>query len=169
MAKSTKTRVFTDANILFAGSSFPRWSYEVLQHALNEDYRLVLCPLVIDSARRHLQKRFPEQLDRFERFIERANYELVPDPTQEEVSANHNLVRDASDIGVALAAIAAKVDYLVSEDKDLSAQDETTSELRRRIKIFIAGTFLREVMGWTSEELEKIRHRTWDELEKEED
>ncbi len=169
MAKSTKTRVFTDANILFAGSSFPRWSYEVLQHALNQDYRLVLCPLVIDSARRHLQKQFPEQLGRFERFLERADYELVPDPTQEEVDANHKLVCDASDIGVALAAIAAKVDYLVSEDKDLSVQDETTSELRRHIKVLISGTFLREVMGWTSEELEKIHHRTWAEFDKEEE
>ena len=169
MAKSTKLRVFTDANILFAGSSFPRWSYEVLQHALDEDYRLVLCPLVIDSARRHLQKRFPEQLDRFEKFLKRADYELVPDPTPQEVSANHKLVRDASDIGVALAAIAAKVDYVVSEDKDLSAQDETTSELRHHIKVFIAGTFLRDIMGWTSEELEKIRHRTWDDMDKDEE
>lgn len=158
----------TDANILFAGSAFPRWSYEILQYALDQDYQLVLCPLVIDSTRRHLQKRFPKQVHRFERFLEQSDYELVPDPTQEEVDANHNLVRDAGDVGVALAAIAAKVDYLVSEDKDLSAQDKTTSELRKHIKVLIAGTFLREVMGWTSAELESIRRRTWDELEKEE-
>ena len=85
------------------------------------------------------------------------------------MSANHKLVRDASDIGVALAAIAAKVDYMVSEDKDLSSRDETTSELRLHIKVMIAGTFLREVMGWTSEELEKIRHRTWDDMDKDEE
>jgi predicted nucleic acid-binding protein len=168
MAKSSdKTRVFADANILFAGSSFPRWSYEVLQHALNRDYKLVICPLVISSARKHLQKRFPEHLERFENFLQKADFELAPDPTQEEVEANHNLVRDESDIAVALAAINAKVDYLVSEDKDLSAQDETTAELRRHIKVLISGTFLREVMGWTSEDLEKIRHRKWDDLDEE--
>jgi predicted nucleic acid-binding protein len=150
MEKSTnKTRVFADANILFAGSSFPRWSYEILQHALNEDYKLVICPLVIDSTRRHLQKRFPEHIGRFENFLQKADYELAPDPTKEEVEANHNLVRDESDIGVALAAIAAKVDYLVSEDKDLSAQDETTSELRRHIKVLISGTFY--VKSWAGQ------------------
>lgn len=160
-----RPRIFTDANILFAGSSFPRWSYEVLQHALAGDYTLVLCPLVIDSARRHLQRRFPEHVQRFEIFLEKAEYETIADPTPEEIDANTNLVRDLSDVGVALAAIAAKVDYLVSEDKDLTSKDETTAELRLRIKVLIAGTFLREVMGWSSEQLESIRYRTWDDLE----
>lgn len=39
--------------------------------------------------------------------------------------------------------------------------------LRSRL-VLLAGTFLREVMGWTSEELEAIRHRTWDEVSVEE-
>jgi len=164
-SSSDKPRIFTDANILFAGSSFPRWSYEVLQHALAGDCELVLCPLVIDSARRHLQKRFPEHVQRFEIFLEKAEYELIADPAPAEIDANANLVRDLSDVGVALAAIAAKVDYLVSEDKDLTSNDETTAELHRHQKVMIAGTFLREVMGWSSERLESIRHRKWDDLE----
>ena len=73
-----------------------------------------------------------------------------------------------SDVAIALAAIAAKVDYLVSEDKDLTVQDATTAELRRHLKVRLSGTFLREVMGWTSEKLEGIRHRTWDDLAEEE-
>jgi hypothetical protein len=82
--------------------------------------------------------------------------------------ANKNLIRDFSDVPVALSAISAKVDYLVSEDKDFTTQDETTAELRRHLKVMLSGTFLREVMGWTSEQLESIRHRKWsDILEKE--
>jgi predicted nucleic acid-binding protein len=168
MAKSAKdSRVLTDSNILFSGSAFPRWPYEVLQHALRGDFKLVLCPLVIDQARSHLQKRFPEHLPRFELFLQKANYELVPDPTSEEVAANRNLIRDLSDTAIALAAMVANVDYVVSEDKDFTAQDETTAELRRHIKPKLAGTFLREVMGWTSEELEAIRHRKWSDIEEE--
>ena len=125
---------------------------------------LVLCLLVIDSARRHLQKQFPEHINRFEIFLQRVEYELISDPTPEEVAANTNLVRDLSDVGVALAAIAAKADYLVSKDKDLSAQDESTEELRRHIQVLISGTFLREVMGWRSKDLEKIRRRKWGDL-----
>ena len=51
------------------------------------------------------------------------------------------------------------------EDKDLSVQDESTARLRKRLKVLTAGTFLREVMGWTSEQLEQVRGRSWRDLE----
>ena len=44
-------RVMLDANILIAGSVWPRWPYEVLQHALRGDFRLVLSEYVIQQAR----------------------------------------------------------------------------------------------------------------------
>jgi len=92
------------------------------------------------------------------------DYELVSDPTPEDIENNQNLVRDLSDVAVALAAIVARADYLVSEDKDLTVQDETTAELRRHVKVMVSGTFLREVMGWTGEQLEAIRHRKWSDI-----
>ena len=162
-----RSSVFVDANILLSGNAFPRWPHEVLKHAVNEDYRLTLCPLVIKQAREHMQKLFPQHLPRLEKFLREVDYELASDPTQEEIDSNSNLVRDLSDVAIALSAIAAKVDYLVSEDKDLTIQDESTAELRRHVKVLISGTFLREVMGWSSEDLEKIRHRKWDDLDEE--
>jgi len=83
-----KVRALTDANVLFAGTAFPRWPREVLRHAAAGDYKLVLCPLVITQARRNLQKRFPEYLDRFEEFLQVVDYELVSDPTPEDIEAN---------------------------------------------------------------------------------
>jgi predicted nucleic acid-binding protein len=163
-APRKKPRLFVDANVLFAGSAFPRWPYEVLRHATAGDLQLVLCPLVVDQARRHLQQRFPDQVARLDHFLQRINYELVSDPTLEEIEAHADLVRDASDVAIALAAIAANVDYVVSEDKDLTAHDETTAELRRHLKVMLSGTFLREVMGWTSANLDIVRHRTWNDL-----
>ncbi len=163
-APPEKPRVFLDANILLAGSAFARWPYEILEHATDGDFRLVLSPLVIKQARRHLERRYPQGLGRFERFLRETDYEMIPDPIRQEVDANSNLVRDASDVPVALAAIAADVDYLVSEDKDLTEQNETTAELHGRVKVLISGTFLREVMGWTSAQLEAVRHRTWDDV-----
>ncbi len=157
-------RVFLDANVLLAGIVFPRWPWEILRHAVRGDFRLVLSPYVIRQARRRIAQRFPEFLAEFDEFLFRCPYELVPDPTPEEVQAHIRLVRDETDIPVALAAIQARVDYLVSEDKDLSAEDETTEELRRHIRVLISGTFLREVMGWSPEELEAVWHRTWEEI-----
>jgi chemotaxis signal transduction protein len=52
----------------------------------------------------------------------------------------------------------------ISEDKDFTIQDKSTEELRRHLKIMLTGTFLREVIGLTSEELERIRHRNWDDI-----
>jgi predicted nucleic acid-binding protein len=165
MADSGKrVRVLTDANVLFAGTAFPRWPREVLRHAVAGDFQLVLCPLVIEQARRNLQKRFPEYLGRFEEVLQTIDYELISDPTSEDVKANQNLVRDLSDVAIALAAIAAGVDYVISEDKDLTVKDESTVELRRRVKVMLSGTFLREVMGWSSEELEAIRYRKWSDM-----
>jgi len=162
-----KPRVFLDANILLAGNAFPRWPYEVLEHATDGDFHVILSPLVIEQAPEHLQKRFPEHVSRFERFIQETEYELAPNPSLEEIEASTTLIRDLSDVAIALAAINAKANYLVSEDKDFTVQDETTVELHRRMKVMLSGTFLREVMGWTSEELEAIRHRKWSDMPEE--
>jgi hypothetical protein len=60
---------------------------------------------------------FPQHVARLDRFLLETDYELVTDPPQEEIDSNSRLVRDLSDVAIALAAIAAKADYLVSEDK----------------------------------------------------
>jgi len=154
-------RVMVDANILIAGSVWPRWPYEVLQHSLRGDFQLVLSEYILQQARTHIRRRFPNHVDQFDKFLQVCEFELVADPTQEQVTQNLDLVRDPSDVPVALAAIHARVDYLVSEDKDLTVQDETAARLRQELKVMISGTFLREVMEWKSEDLEKVRHRTW--------
>jgi uncharacterized protein len=154
-------RVMVDANILIAGSVWPRWSYEVLQHALRGDFHLVLSEYILEQARGHIKSRFPGYSGQFGDLLQACRFELVDDPTREQVDQNIDLVRDPSDIPVALAAIHSGVDYLVSEDKDLTVQDETTARLRQELSVMISGTFLRVVMGWSSEDLERIRHRTW--------
>ena len=159
-------RVMVDANILIAGIIWPRWPYEILRHAIKKDFRLVLSHFVIQQARRRISQRFPNYLDRFEDSLESTDYELIGDPSLEEISQNRNLVRDPTDIPLALAAINAKVDYLVSEDKDLTDPGETTEQLHEQLNVLISGTFLREVMGWPSDEIEEVRGRKWEDLEK---
>jgi predicted nucleic acid-binding protein len=157
-------RVMVDANVLLAGVVFPRWPWEILRHAVRGDFCLVLCPYVIHQARRRIAQRFPEFLASFDEFLAHCPHELLPDPAPEDVQAHAGLVRDVTDIPVALAAIVARVDYLVSEDKDLTVVDETTKVLRRHVQPLISGTFLRQVMNWSSEELEAVRRRMWDEI-----
>lgn len=163
-SRATDLRVMVDASILIAGVVWPRFPYEVLRHALKGDFQLILSPYVIAQARRRIGERFPAYLDQFEDFLNLSGFEAVADPSPEQVQAEAGLVRDATDIPVALAAIQAGADYLVSEDKDLTVRDETTARLRSRLTVYTSGAFLREVMGWSSEALEAIRQRRWDDL-----
>lgn len=112
-----------------------------------------------------MSKSFPEGSQRLETLLDLTNYEPIKDPTEKQVAKAAGLVRDPTDVPIALAAMNAKVDYLVSEDKDLTARDETTSELREHLTVLISGTFLREVMGWSGNELERVRGRKWQDLE----
>jgi predicted nucleic acid-binding protein len=157
-------RVMADANILVAGILFPRWFHEFLRHALKGDFKLVLSSQVIREARARMAKGSAAQRQALEQFLADCDYEEVPDPSREEVEHNLHLVRDQKDVPIALAAINAKVDYLVTNDKDLTAEDETTVTLRQKIQPMIVGKFLKEVMGWESEDLERIRKRNWSDL-----
>ncbi len=150
-----------DANVLVAGVGWPRFPYEVLRHAVAGDFQLVLSPYVVDEARKHITRLFPEMLAQFEKVLLESSYEKFATPSSEELAQHPDLVRDKKDIPVALAAINAQVDYLVSTDKDLTDPD---APVHQYLKVLLPAKFLREHMGWTSERLEQIRNRKWGDL-----
>lgn len=160
-----KLRVGLDATVLFAGSGWPRWPREVLLAGLRGEIQLVVSDFVLEQARRNLAKKFPQHLPRFEAFLAQGPFEIVTEATSEEIEQNKGLVRDESDVPVVVPYIQSSVDCMVSEDKDLTAQDDTTKDLHQKLTVYLSGTFLREVLGWTSEELEAVRHREWTDLE----
>ncbi len=165
MAEAKPLRAFLDANVLIRGVTLPRFPYEVLRHAALGDFVVVVSPLVLESVRLYVAELFPQHVEDLEALLALLDYELVPNPTKEEVAAHSTLVRDVKDIPVALAAINAGVDYLISTDPDLTDEDETTEDLRRLTHPIKVGSFLREVMGWSSEELTRIERRQWLDIE----
>ena len=154
----TKLRVMVDTTVLLAGIIWPRFPYEVLQHALRGDFQLVLCPFVLTEAHRKFHEIFPGFTDDFAEFLVDVPYERVSDPISSSVLANQQLMRDITDVPIALAAINAEVDYFVSDDKDFTAPDQP---IHRILSILQTGTFLNEVMGRSREELTRIKRRTW--------
>ena len=148
--KNPELRVMVDANILISGIIWPRWPFEVLQHAIRKDFHLILCEYAITQARVHIQRRFGNYLDQFDEFLTFSDFEIVDNPSKELVSQNILLVRDPTDVPIALAAIHSNVDILVSEDKDLTVKESSTKKLHNQLRVMISGTFLREIMGWTS-------------------
>ena len=139
-----------DANILIAGIGWPRFPYEVLRHAAHRDFQVVLSPFIMKEARKNTSRLFSEELQTLEDFFAHSHYEAAKDPSKALLKKYPNIVRHKNDIPVALAAIQAKVDFLISQDKDITAQDASTEQLRQLLTIILPGTFLREYMGWTS-------------------
>jgi predicted nucleic acid-binding protein len=149
-----------DANILYAGTVWHRWPHAVLRHALQKDFQLVLCEQVIAEAREGIAADYPGSSRKFERLLAALPYELVKDPSPKQVSRHAALLPDPEDVPIALAAINANVDYFVSEDKHFTVRTEQTEPFHRKVRVLIAGTFLREVMGWTGEQLDQAKQRT---------
>ena len=158
-------RVAIDTNILLSGIIWPRWPNAVLNHALAGDFQLVLPEIVILEARRHVARDFPEFQARFERLLDALAYQQAPLPGLEAVEAAAGLVRQQEDIPVALSVIHAQVDSFVTYDRDFTDDHESTARVRAAIPgICLPPIFLRDVMSWTSAELEAIRGRTWADL-----
>jgi uncharacterized protein len=151
-------RVIVDTTILVSGTMWPRWPFEVLQGALSGKFRLVLLPYVLNEARRKFRDDFPSFANEFEAFIKACPYEEAANPSKRQLQEDPHISRDVEDTPIALGAIKAKADCLVSEDKDLTTIESD------KLRVVLSGTFLREYMNWTSDELEAIRHRTWNDL-----
>lgn len=153
-------RVMVDTTILVSGTMWPRWPFEVLQGALSGKFRLMLLPYVLKEARQKFREDFPTFSPEFEAFIQKCPYEEAANPSKRQLQEDPHISRDIEDTPVALGAIKARVDCLVSEDKDLTTIESD------KLTVVLSGTFLREYMGWTSDELEAIRHRNWKDLAK---
>ena len=85
--------------------------------------------------------------------------EIVSEPSEKQLARKRALLPDPEDVPIALAAINARVDYFVSEDKHFTEKSEQKAALHQRLNIMLSGTFLREVMKWTSAQLDEVRVR----------
>jgi predicted nucleic acid-binding protein len=117
----TKARplAFVDTNVLIRGLTLPRFPYEVLRAGALGQVQLITFQTTLAKARYYTQTRFPAQLQRFERFLDTGVLGVVENPSESAVRMYPDLVRDEDDIPVALAAIQAGAEYLVSTDPDL--------------------------------------------------
>ena len=157
-----RLRVALDANVLIAGILLPRWPHEAMRAALGDFFDLVLPTQVILEARRHLTH--AAQADALRFFLERASPERLPMPPPDEVLRNLDMVRSQKDVPIALALLKAEVDIFVTNDRDLSEPDATAERFRNQVRVMLPAVFLRDVIGWSSEALEAIRNRTWEDL-----
>jgi hypothetical protein len=73
-------------------------------------------------------------------------------------------VRSAKDVPIALALLNGNADIFVTNDPDFTDPDATAERLRRQVRIMLTAVFLRDVLGWSSGALERLRDRNWSDL-----
>jgi hypothetical protein len=153
-------RVGFDANVLIAGIRVPRWPHEVMRAALRPGFHLMLPAQVIDEAMRHLPH--PRQRTDLQQFLDESGYEELPMPSQDRLEQNMDLVRSPKDVPIALALLEANVHVFVSNDLDFTDPTATAPRFQAQVRVMLPAVFLRDIAGWSSDQLEAIRHLTWE-------
>lgn len=112
-------RVLIDTNVLISAAlSANGTPYQAYVKAVSYPNHGLICEQNVDEMKRIFNKKFPNRLAALDKFLSMAmlTLELVPIPTYENTSEIQ--IRDVNDRPILRAAIAAKVDVLLTGDKD---------------------------------------------------
>ncbi|MCL2831118.1 MAG: putative toxin-antitoxin system toxin component, PIN family [Betaproteobacteria bacterium] len=110
-----------DTNILVSAALFPKSvSAMAYMKAVVPPYRSVVCDYSMEELRRVFNEKFPHRILDHDRFVSMMalSVEIVFTPPEEECEESENQIRDAKDRPILRAALAAKVDVLITGDKD---------------------------------------------------
>ena len=112
-------RVLLDTNILIsAARSDAGTPYQAFLKAISAPNKGIVCDQNIDEMRRVFLRKFPHKLDLLEKFFAFALAELEVVCTPAADMEAEARIRDVTDRPILRAAIAAKVDVIITGDKD---------------------------------------------------
>lgn len=160
---SNKIKVMLDSNVIISGITCPRHCFEILNHALKQDFNLFLSEIILEEVKRNIQKKFQPYLLNLKSFLLNCPFELVPDPEKDMVLKNQNLVPHQNDVPVILAAIESMVDFFITGDKEIIKE---CVSLKGKCAFLTPTNFLKEIMRWTTDDLDKISFRNWENFKK---
>ncbi len=112
-------RVLIDTNVLISAAlSVGGTPFQAYAKAASYPNHGLICEQNVDEIKRIFNKKFPNRLAALDKFLSVAllTLEIVPVPADEIVSESQ--IRDVNDRPILRAAIEAKVDVLLTGDKD---------------------------------------------------
>jgi putative PIN family toxin of toxin-antitoxin system len=110
-----------DTNILVSAALFPNGvAAAAYMKAIAPPYRSVVCDYSMEELRRVFNEKFPERLADHDYFTltMAASVEIVYTPPEEERDESESQIRDVKDRPILRSALAARVDALITGDKD---------------------------------------------------
>jgi len=114
-------RLLIDTNILISAALFPdSVSAKAFTKAVSPPYETAVCDYSLDEMRRVFNRKFPHRLNDFERFVSSLilAVEIISTPDREGSAEGENAIRDVNDRPIFRAAVNAKVDAIITGDKD---------------------------------------------------
>lgn len=144
-----KVNIFLDSSALIAGVlSTTGAAHALLMFGEDETILLTVSEWVVNESEESLSRKSPKNIISLRNALATSKFQIVPDPSNEEIQANLYLMSDPDDVPVLLAAIKAKVDYLATHDHAHFLADPKVAE-RAGIQIGTPG----DVLAWIRENL----------------
>lgn len=139
---ATAPRIFLDTSVIYAGiGSRTGASHAVLVLAEIGMLQLIACPYVLDEVERNLRAKAPDALPRYHETMRNIRWEIVSDPSIDEVKIWLPTIR-AKDAPVLAAAVNANPHRLLTLDK----RDFTENvAIRSGLKIIPPGMLVHEL------------------------
>lgn len=137
-------KVFLDANVYFAGFfSKGGASAFVIELANRNKFQVIATRLVLREADRNLKKKSDQKtLKAFHHFLQKTKIKVAPSPAEQSLREFEAFVHP-KDVPVIATAFEAKVDYLLTLDKQHLLKPEVLSHIKK-FKILTPGDFLQQ-------------------------
>ncbi|HLO28285.1 MAG TPA: PIN domain-containing protein [Anaerolineales bacterium] len=144
-----KFNIFLDSSALIAGAISESGAAHILLNlGESKDIILTVSELVVVESERSMARKSPGNINALRRLIKSANLRIVANPARKEVEANLYLINDPNDVPILLAAMNAKVDYLVTHNRKHFLDDPKVVE-RSGLRIGTPG----DVLAWLRDNL----------------
>lgn len=111
-------RILIDTNILISAILGKGTPFQAYIKAVSYPNFGVVCTQNIDELRRIFNRKFPKKISAMERFLAMALSVIEVVQVPESLTEEENSIRDDNDRGIMRAAVASKVDVILTGDKD---------------------------------------------------
>ena len=123
-------RVLVDTNILISAAlSSNGTPYKDFLKAVNYPNKGIICDQNIEELRRIFNRKFPQKISLLEHLLSIALLAMEVVPTPIEETEEENYIRDVADRPILRAALNAKVDVLLTGDKDFLESEVTNPKI----------------------------------------
>lgn len=145
----SRASLFLDSSALFAGIvSATGAARALLLLGEVDQISILISEQVVTETERALVRKAPAALQNLRQAILASKAQIARDPAREEVQVNLDLISHAADVPILLAAIQAKVDYLVTLNRVHFLDDPGVAQ-RSGLRIGTPG----DALTWLRQEL----------------